>query len=304
MIATRLGSLAALALGTVLVIASCGPPSSAPLPETASPATSATGPAAIGAPSASPAAPSPGPATPRHVFVVVMENRTLAQALNGGYLADLADRSVLATNYHSVATPSLPNYLALTSGETFGIRDDRYHALPAVGIGQQLTSAGVPWRAYIEGLTEGCLDSPYPYAVQHNPFAYYGGECPKNVVSLDQLAADLRGTTPRFVWITPDLCHDGHDCATADADAWLAATVPMILASQAWRDDGVLFIVWDEGSGGDDRIPLVVIAPKVAARRVTDPLDHYSLLATVEDVLGVPRLGGAVGARSLDELLR
>src|SRR2546430_7400145 len=70
----------------------------------------------------------------------------------------------------------------------------------------------------MEGLTSaGCMHSPYPYALKHNPFAYYGGSCPDNVVSLDTLDADLAHDTPRFVWITPGLCHDGHDCALAES---------------------------------------------------------------------------------------
>jgi hypothetical protein len=121
-------------------------------------------------------------ATP-HVFVIVMENESLEPVLQQPYVARLAATYAVATNYHAVGSPSLPNYLALTSGSTWGIQDDGYRALPAGGIGQQLDAAGIAWRAYMEGLTaRGCVGSPDPYAVKHNPFAYYGGACPKNVV--------------------------------------------------------------------------------------------------------------------------
>src|SRR5438093_1065256 len=81
--------------------------------------------------------PSPAPA-PSHVFVVVMENRSYEQALAGGYTAQLAAKYGVATNYHGVSHPSLPNYLAMTSGSTWGVTDDGYHSLPASGLGQQL----------------------------------------------------------------------------------------------------------------------------------------------------------------------
>src|SRR5947207_9941599 len=143
-------------------------------------------------PSATPTE-TPTPATP-HVFVVVMENANFTTALASPPIARLAAKYVLATNYHAVSSPCLPNYLALTSGSTWGITDDAYHVLPAGGLRAQLTAAGVTWRAYLEGLTSaGCLSSPYPYALKHNPFAYYGGACPENVVSLDALDGDLAG---------------------------------------------------------------------------------------------------------------
>ena len=249
-------------------------------------------------PTASPSAAS------QHVFVIVMENTSLASALRAPSISSLASKYTLATNYHAVSSPSLPNYLALTSGSTWGITDDGYHALPAGGLGAQLTAAGVSWRAYMEGLTSaGCMRSPYPYALKHNPFAYYGGSCPENVVALDALDADLARDTPRFVWITPGLCHDGHDCALAEAGPWLDGLVSRIVASPAWRDHGELFIVWDEGDGRSSVVPLIVAAPDQQGLRVDGAYDHYSLLAAIEDFFGLARLGAAKDARSLTDLL-
>jgi acid phosphatase len=158
----------------------------------------------------------------------------------------------------------------------------------------------------MEGLTgAGCLQSPYPYALKHDPFAYYGGSCPENVVPLDALDDDLAGDTPSFVWITPGLCHDGHDCPLSEAGQWLDGLVTKITASPAWRERGVLFVVWDEGSGGDDAnlVPLLVAAPGLPARQIGVAYDHYSLLAAVEDRLAVPRLGEAASADPLTALL-
>jgi hypothetical protein len=238
------------------------------------------------------------------VFVIVMENRSYQQAMAEPFTAHLASEYAVATNDHAVAHPSLPNYLALTSGTTFGITDDGYHRLPETGIGWQLSQYGIPWRAYMESMTNGCFNSPYPYAIKHNPFAYYGGGCPPNVVPLTQLPTDLKSATPRFVWITPNLCHDGHDCSSREADDFLAGLVPQILASPAWQQGGLLIITWDESSAenGSNRVPAILAAPNLV-RHVTDRYhDHYSVLATVEDWLGVPRLGEAAHAQAFDEL--
>jgi acid phosphatase len=270
---------------------------------TGSPASTASS-----SPSSTAAAPSAPPtaAVAPHVFVLVMENTGLGRALRSQPVARLASANGLATNYHAVARPSLPNYLALTSGSTWGIADNDYHPLPTEDLGTQLTTAGVSWRAYMEGMTTaaGCMSSPYPYALKHNPFAYYGGACPSNVVPIEKLDADLAGATPSFVWITPGLCHDGHDCGLDVAGAWLDETVARITSSDAWRSNGMLFIVWDEGDGGDSNVvPLIVLTKDATAMRVETQYDHYSLLATIEDLFGLPRLGATKTARPLTALL-
>jgi hypothetical protein len=202
--------LATLALVMALAASCVSPPASTattpPPSQSESPAT----------PSSTPSLQTSAPGAPPHVFVVVMENTSLTTALRSPSVQRLTAAYALATNYLAVARPSLPNYLALTSGSTWQVTDNGYDVLPAGGLGAQLTAAGLSWRAYMEGLTgAGCLRSPYPYALKHNPFAYYGGACPANVVDLDALDADLAQDTPTFVWITPGLCHDGHDCALA-----------------------------------------------------------------------------------------
>jgi phosphatidylinositol-3-phosphatase len=245
--------------------------------------------------------------SPGHVFVIMMENKSYDEALGADYLSSLASKYAVATDYHAVAHPSLPNYLALTSGSTWGITDDEYHTLPGgEDLGSELTSADVPWRAYMEDMSEGCFDSSYPYALKHNPFAYYGGQCPSNVVPFSQLDADLSGETPNFVWITPNLCNDGHDCDVNTSDQWLAKIVPKITDSAAWKEDGVLFITWDEDDrqSGPNRIALVVVAPDLKSHQTNVNYDDYSLLATIEDRLGVERLGEATNAQAIEDLFQ
>src|SRR6202162_6096804 len=232
--------LVALVISACL-IAACAPKSTAqatashsPLP---TPSTSNPSPTAD---------PSPAAAQP-HIFVIVMENRSYSQAIASSYVSKLAAEYAIATDYHGVSHPSLPNYLALTSGSIWGIADDGFHALPAGGLGAQLTNPGIAARAYMEGMTNACFHTPYPYAFKHTPFAYYGSACPPEVVPFSKFASDISTSPPRFAWISPDLCHDGHDCSSSVADGWLSQTVPAILASNAWQDNGLLIITWDEG---------------------------------------------------------
>jgi hypothetical protein len=256
-------------------------------------------------PGSKPSAPAGDSQGGAHVFVIVLENRGFSQALSQPYVAQLASQYAQAVNYHAVAHPSLPNYLALTSGSTWGIRDDEYHKLPQGGIGDQLTGRHIPWRAYMEGMGDDCMAGGEQYAVKHNPFAYYGGQCPANVVPLSQLDQDLEGGTPRFAWITPDLCHDGHDCGAAEVDGFLQDIVPRIVASSAWRQNGALMITWDEddNSGGGNHVMTLVISPHLKARVTASSHNHYSLLATVEDTLGLPRLGHAATATPFKDVL-
>ena len=284
---------------SISLFAACAQPSAQVQPPTPSPS-----PSPISSPVPSPSIePSPVTTGLPHVFVIVMENHSYGRALTGSYTASLAAKYSVATDYHAVGSPSLPNYLALTSGSTYGIADDGYHRLPAGGIGAQLTSAGILWRAYMEGMTNGCFSNTYPYTLKHNPFAYYGGACPSQVVNFSHFAADMSTLVPQFVWITPGLCHDGHDCSTATADQWLSQTVPLILATPAWQDNGLLLITWDEGDDSANHVLTLAIQPHPVERASAHAYNHYSFLATIEDRLGLGRLGQAANATAMTDLV-
>ena len=257
------------------------------------------------------------------VVVVVMENEDYGAVIgsrDAPYVNALARRYALATAYYGVSHPSLPNYLALLGGSTFGITSDCTScAVAAPNLVDELERRGISWRAYMEGLPSVCFTGGAAgrYAKKHNPFVYFEdvvgspSRCAQ-VVPLTRLSADLRvRRLPRFVWITPDLCHDMHDCDVATGDRFLAGLVPQLL--QALGPRGVLFLTWDEGVGdagccgkpGGGRVPTIVAGP--AARRgvrVGAPFDHYSLLRTIEDGLGLRRLAASATAHPLAPLLR
>ena len=143
-------------------------------------------------------------------------------------------------------------------------------------------------------------------AVKHNPAAYYlaiRGSCRSDDLALvGNLDRDLAaGTLPSFSFVTPNLCDDTHDCAVSNGDSWLAVWVPKILAGVNYRSgDTLVIITWDEGSGAANQIPTLVIGSSVRPGVVAEQrFDHYSLLRTTEDVLGLPHLGAAATAASM-----
>lgn len=238
-----------------------------------------------------------------HVFVIVMENRESGDVIGSSdapYLNKLASTYALATQYYGVTHPSLPNYLALAGGDTFGVQSDCNDCfVNAPNLVDSLEAGHKTWRAYMESMPSPCyVGDAYPYAQKHDPFIYFDdirtnpGRC-QNIVPMTQLQSDLSSTsTPDFVWITPNLCNDMHDCSTAKGDAWLATWVPRILASGAWKSGGALFITWDEGTSNDGccqyasggRVATLVISPLAKPHYQSSvPYDHYSLLRTVVD---------------------
>ncbi|GAC1437267.1 MAG: alkaline phosphatase family protein [Solirubrobacteraceae bacterium] len=247
--------------------------------------------------------PSPG----SHFALVVMENREYGDVIGGHsapFLNGLLPRAALATDYHAIAHPSLPNYIALLAGDTLGINSDCTDcSVRGPSLLDQLEAARTRWRAYMEGLPAPCFGGADAggYVKKHNPFLYFAGRPCTGVLPYTALARDLRERRlPPFAWISPNLCDDGHDCATRTSDRYLAGLVPSLLGGLG--PHGVLAIVWDEGTsdagccgrarGG--HVPLVLLGGGVrAGARVGSPVDHYSLLRLIEDRFGLPHMRGA-----------
>jgi hypothetical protein len=261
--------------------------------------------------------PRTAPAVPAfpHVFVIVMENHEYGSVIgNSGapYINSLATNYGLATNYYGASHPSLPNYLALTAGSTFGIASDCTTCyVSATNIADQVELSGRTWKAYMEDMPTPCYMGAAAgnYAMKHNPFMYYKdirdnpARCAAHVVPFTQFGTDISsGQVPNFVWITPNLCNDMHDCGVAAGDAWLRGIVPTISESVAFRSGGVLFITWDEGSSsagccgdtwGGHVATLVISQRAISGFRSGTAQNHYGLLRTIEDAFHLGHLGAA-----------
>lgn len=263
---------------------------------------------------------------PAHIAVVVMENEEFSDIIGSRhtpFINALARRYALVHSMYATTHPSLPNYLALTGGSPFGITSDctDCHVPTATSLADQLTAAGLSWKAYMEDLPHPCFRgaSAGDYAKKHDPFMYYDrvaqnpAQCAR-VVPLTQLTADERAhALPRFVWITPNLCHDMHDCSPPHGDAFLAGIVPPLLAALGPR--GLLIVTWDEGTtddgccrlaAGGHIVTILAGGLAVPGARLAATVDQYSILQAVEDLERLRRLRGAACActPSLAPLLR
>jgi phosphatidylinositol-3-phosphatase len=130
-----------------------------------------------GAPLPLPRSPAALPVSTRsRVVVIVMENAEFSDVIGGSqapFVNALARRSAVATRYYGVSHPSLPNYLALTGGSTFGIRSDCTScSVSARNLADQLDAAHISWRAYMEDLPFACDGTAGVggYAKKHDPF--------------------------------------------------------------------------------------------------------------------------------------
>ena len=245
-----------------------------------------------------------------------MENEEYGSIIgnpNAPYINSLASGGALATQYYAVSHPSLPNYLALVGGSTFGHTDDCSPGPGCSVVGpslvDELVTAGISWKGYMENLPSPCAQADAgPYAVRHNPFVYFTNVVAhwcSNVVPATQLQADIAaGRLPTFAWLTPNLCNDMHDCSVKTGDSYLAGVVPQILG--ALGGNGALFLVWDEGTtnlAGGGRVTMVAAGPSVKkGYRSPVRYDHYSLLRTIEDAWGLPRLGSSASAPAMTDL--
>jgi hypothetical protein len=250
-----------------------------------------------------------------HIVTIVMENKEASDVLaHAPYVGRLARRYGLATRSYGVRHPSLPNYIALTSGSTQGITDDCDDCRArGRNIVDQLAAAHVSWRGYFEDMPHACYrgGSVGGYTRHHNPFVYYDDvsgrrERCRRLVPMSRLAGDLRhGRLPTYAFVVPNKCHDMHDCSVGTGDRFLRGLVPRVL--RALGPHGVLILTWDEGTtdagccgrahGG--RIATVVAGPDVRrGARMRAPVDHYGVLRTIEDALGLRHLGAAADRRS------
>lgn len=246
-----------------------------------------------------------------HVFVIIFENKEFGTVVGSPQMPAfnrLAQENTLLTQYYGVRHPSLPNYLALIGGDTFGVTSDCESCyVDKPSLPDLLEAAGLTWRTYQEDMPSPCFaGSRGDYAQKHNPFMYFdpirkdAARCQAGVVPFSQLETDLAaGQAPTFAFISPNLCNSGHDCGLDVVDTWMDSTVKLITASSAYDDHSLIVITWDEGQGehsccglpsGGGRVAAVLVSPLARQGFVDDtPYSHYSLLATLAQAWGLEK---------------
>jgi phospholipase C len=292
------------------------------------------------------------------VWVILMENHNWtgnnagaafgAPDIKGNPLAPYINGKLLQTSAHAEQYfnppgnhPSQPNYLWLEAGTNFGVLADTQPGQPQLFTDQHLVKLledkGISWRAYAEPdfgspVFDNCpLDFTF-IDVEHLAFVYFNDvnqglnfqspECISHVKTYYQLATDLANhTSARYNFITPNLCHDGHEgispCDqnepadnTQRSDAWLKQNVPLILESDEYKEGGALFIIWDEaeddGNFSDGPVGMFLLSrfAKGGGKKAFSNsihYDHSSTLKTLQEIFGVePLLGAAADPATKD----
>ncbi len=252
-----------------------------------------------------------------HVVVVVMENKSYDQVRTQPYTTNLMQQGATFTNSFGVTHPSQPNYVALWAASTLGVINNNCPAtgapFGAENLGHACEAAGLSWRAYSENLaTAGSAACSFDgsassglYTRKHDPWTQFGNLNHANERPYTDLAADLAANTlPNLAFIIPSNCHNSHNspapgCTVADADAWLAANLPAVLAALGAR--GLLILTWDEDDNVSGNHVLTVFAGAkvipgaVAAQTVT----HYTLTRLICEALGLAPFANGVAEPSI-----
>jgi phosphatidylinositol-3-phosphatase len=263
----------------------------------------------VGAPATSAVRPIPNF---DHVFVVVFENKERSGVLGTGKAPTfntMARRYAQLTRYAAVAHPSLPNYIALISGSTQGIRTNCTACIVrAPSIADTLERSGRTWKGYAEGLPRPGFTGAYAnrFAKKHMPFLYFRDIVSEparrnRIVPFSRLKADLANETlPDFALVVPDTCNSMHDCPVRTGDRWLARLLPPLLE----LPNTVVFVTFDEGVTRNQVVALALGTAVRPGTKFNGASTHYSLLRTVEDAWSLPRLGLSARANPITNIWR
>jgi hypothetical protein len=245
------------------------------------------------------------PATYDHVVWVVMENEaypSIIGASSAPYINQLAHQCGSASQFYSEGHPSLATYIAMTSGSMQGITDDNPPSSHPLNVPSIFSQVSGSWRSLQESMPSNCLlANSGLYAVRHDPAAYYTN-IRTACASLDVPLASTPDLAARFTFVTPNLCHDMHDCSVATGDAWLSSFLGKVFSSSQYAAGRTaVFVTWDEDDGSHgNHIATLVAAPSVVPGTVSSStFNHYSMLRTTEEMLGLGLLGNATSAASM-----
>jgi phosphatidylinositol-3-phosphatase len=246
-------------------------------------------------------------AVPRfdHVILIMMENRgynSIIGSSRAPYLNSLAKQYALFTKSFALTHPSQPNYIALLSGSTQGVKDDSCpHTFAADNIAHQLAASGRSFVGYSESLPKvgytGCTNGAY--ARKHSPWVNFSDIPTSANQPYSSFPKDF-SKLPTVAWVTPNLQDDMHDGSIQQGDAWLKKNIDGYV-QWAKTHNSLLIITWDEDEddGGNNAIPTIFAGAHVKSGQYPEKINHYSVLRTLEDAYGLPALGAAAKATAI-----
>lgn len=245
------------------------------------------------------------------VLVFVEENHSLAQMKAGmPYAYRLAKRYGYASNYTATTHPSLPNYIAMAAGRTYGVRDDlnpSAHKLAGPSVFGQAIAAGKTAATYADGMPSNCAlaKGGSAYVPKHNPWAYFVDEralCKKFDLPIVKLGnAITQGTLPNVGMVIPNLRHDAHDGSLGTADAWFQGWMTIIFAGPDWKAGRLVVVLTadEDNRLAGNKVLTIVVHRSLNSKVVTTPLTHYSLSRFFEEVSGTKFQHASATAHSM-----
>ena len=253
-----------------------------------------------------PVTPTAGGQVPRpdHVVVVVLENKDRGSVIGSAqapYLNSLAARGANMSQSYGVTHPSQPNYVAMFSGDQHGVTTNHCQDLGAKpNLGSQLRAAGLSFTGYAEDLPAagwtGCRQGDYER--KHNPWVDFSN-LPASVNQPFSAFPTDYSRLPTVSFVTPDMCHDMHDCSVATGDAWMRTHLDGY-ARWAMTHNSLLVVTFDENAGGTvNQIATLLVGQRVRPGLYSEWMNHYTLLRTLQDAYGLAPLGHAARATPL-----
>ena len=233
-----------------------------------------------------------------HIVVVMEENHSYSQIIGNSqapYINSLAKKGALFTNSHAITHPSEPNYMAITSGSTYGLSSDVCpFTTSKANIGSELIAAKLSYADYSESMPsrgyERCTNGEY--GRKHNPAANYT-DLP---ASVNQTFAQFPRSSayaslPAVSFVDPNLLDDMHDGTIAAGDSWLKTNMGSYV-TWATRHNSLLIVTWDENDGSPgNKIATIFAGAHVKAGKYSERVTHYRVLRTLEQAYGLKALG-------------
>ncbi len=234
---------------------------------------------------------------PDHVVVVIEENHSFDEVMEhqGSYIRELAKRGMLFKRSYGVSHPSQPNYLALFSGSTHDIADDRCPKhLSGENLASSLIQKNMSFAIYSEGLPadDATVCAAGPYQRKHNPAANWS-DLPSGInLPFSEFPEDF-SKLPTVSFVIPDQNNDMHDGSFEAADSWLKAHIAPYV-DWAYKHNSLFILTWDEDDfKGDNRIVTILAGPMIKNGTSGQRIDHYGVLRTLLDLYGLEPIGNS-----------
>jgi hypothetical protein len=248
--------------------------------------------------------------SPAHVVIVVEENHSSSAVMgnkSAPYMNSLAANGALMTQSYAVTHPSEPNYLALFAGSTFELASDAcpVNAGAAPNLGSELLAAGYTFSGFSEDLPSvgATACSSGKYARKHAPWVNFTNVPPATSVPFSAFnARSDYASLPTVSFVIPNLDNDMHDGTIAQADSWLSTNLASY-ANWAKANNSLLIVTWDEDdNGANNQIPTIFYGAHVQTGTYSEPVSHYNVLSTVEQMYGLNKTGLAANAPAVGDI--